>query len=66
MLLKAIKMPVGCIPAGSEGTLAKISTYFNPMAAVYVILKRHEVRPLDVLEVEQAGSALATVLELSH
>jgi hypothetical protein len=33
---KAVTKPVGIIPAGSEGTLAKISTYFNPFAAVCV------------------------------
>ena len=48
---KAVRKPVGCIPAGSEGTLAKISTFFNPLAAAFVILKRHEIRPLDVLDV---------------
>ena len=47
--------------AGSEGTLAKISTYFNPLAAAWVILKRHEVRPLDVLEVTQSGEVTYSV-----
>ena len=48
-------MPVGIVPAGSEGTLAKIATHFNPFAAAYVILKSHEVRPLDVLKVAQGA-----------
>ena len=52
---KAALMPVGIVPAGSEGTLAKMSTYFNPFAAAYVILKSHEVRPLDVLKVTQGS-----------
>ena len=51
--VKAVLMPVGIVPAGSEGTLAKMSTHFNPFAAAYVILKSHEVRPLDVLKVAQ-------------
>ncbi|KAJ1492268.1 hypothetical protein T484DRAFT_1931375 [Baffinella frigidus] len=49
----AVKTPVGIIPAGSEGTLAKICTFFHPLAAALVILKCHEVRPLDVLEITQ-------------
>jgi hypothetical protein len=52
---KAVLMPVGIVPAGSEGTLAKMATYFNPFAAAYVILKSHEVRPLDVLKVAQGA-----------
>jgi len=58
---KAIEMPVGIIPAGSEGTLAKISTYFNPFAAAYVILKSHEVRPLDVLKIVQGEETVFAV-----
>ena len=57
----AVTTPVGIIPAGSEGTLAKISTHFNPFAAAYVILKSHEVRPLDVLKVEQGSDTVFSV-----
>ena len=57
----AVTTPVGIIPAGSEGTLAKISTHFNPFAAAYVILKCHEVRPLDVLKVEQGSDTVFSV-----
>ena len=58
---KATEMPVGIIPAGSEGTLAKMSTYFNPFAAAYVILKSHEVRPLDVLKIVQGADTVFAV-----
>lgn len=59
--IRAVTMPVGIIPAGSEGTLAKISTYFNPFAAAYVILKSHEVRPLDVLKLVQGTQTIFSV-----
>jgi len=59
--ITAATMPVGIIPAGSEGTLAKMSTYFNPFAAAYVILKSHDVRPLDVLKLEQGSSIIFSV-----
>jgi hypothetical protein len=40
---KAVQIPIGIIPAGSEGTLAKMCTLFDPFAAAWVILKFHEV-----------------------
>mmetsp|Transcript_5472 Transcript_5472/g.19300 ORF Transcript_5472/g.19300 Transcript_5472/m.19300 type:complete len:514 (+) Transcript_5472:34-1575(+) len=58
---KAILKPVGIIPAGSEGTLAKISTFFNSYAAAYIILKCHEIRPLDVLRIVQQDITMFSV-----
>eukprot|EP00960_Hanusia_phi_P023769 700903-Hanusia_phi.AAC.2 len=52
------RLVLGTIPAGSECALAKMTSFVNPLAATWTILKGHRVRPVDVIRIAQGPREL--------
>jgi len=45
--------PLAMIPAGTEGAFARTTSVMDPVTAAYAILKAHEIRFMDVLQLTQ-------------
>jgi len=47
------QLVIGTVPAGSECAFAKMTTFIDPYAAGWVLLKGHRVSAIDVMRITQ-------------